>query len=414
MQAPTVVSPAAQNKPRQVSAASAGAGGPNAAAPVPPKAGPSVSPRMSISSAKPRHRFALYGFILGVLAPFFLCACYLFFVAVDQYHSDVAFSTRSEEKASAAAGLLGALTQISSGTASDLDILHEYITSQRMIEAVDARIGLRDIYRKPSFDPVFALNEDASIEDLLRYWNRMVHVSFDQHAGIIAIRAEAFTPDDARAVANAILEESSHLVNELSEQARQDAIRFAGVDLAEAEENLRNQRKKLSEFRGEYRIVDPEADVAGQMGLLGALQTELAQALVERDTLLSYAEQDDQRVVQANRRIDAITSRIAAERTNLGIGGVDVALTDVLGRYEELRTDLEFASAAYTQALTNLTLARAEARRQARYLAVHIEPTLAEESLYPRRGLLVLLVGGFLFLAWSIVMIVYYNIRDSR
>lgn len=414
MQAPTAASPAAQNRPAQASASQAAPARPGAGAPTAAKLGAKMQPRISISHAKPRHRIAVMGLIFGVVAPFLLCAAYLFFVATDQYHSNVAFSTRSEEKASAAAGLLGALTQISSGTASDLDILREYITSQRMIEAVETRIGLREIYRQPSFDPAFALAEDASIEDVLRYWNRMVHVSFDQHAGIIAVRTEAFSPEDARAVATAILEESSRLVNELSEQARQDAIRFAGVDLAEAEENLRNQRKKLSEFRGEYRIVDPEADVAGQMGLLGALQTELAQALVERDTLLSYAEQDDQRVVQANRRIDAITSRIAAERTNLGIGGVDVALTDVLGRYEELRTDLEFASAAYTQALSNLTLARAEARRQARYLAVHIEPTLAEEALYPRRWLLVMLIGGFLFLAWSIVMIAYYNIRDSR
>lgn len=405
MQAPTV-SPAAPKGPGQAA--------PTTAAPAKPAAVVAVQPRLSMRSVKPRHRAALLGFLIGVIAPCVVSAFYLFFVATDQYHSDVAFSTRSEEKASAAAGLLGALTQISSGTASDLDILHEYIASQRMIEAVDAKIGLREIYRKPSGDPVFALGDSASIEDLIRYWNWMVHVSFDQHAGIISVRAEAFSPEDARSVARAILEESSRLVNDLSEQARQDAIRFAGIDLAEAEENLRNQRKKLAEFRGEYRIVDPEADVAGQMGLLSALQTELAQALVERDTLLSYVDQNDQRVVQANRRIDAITSRIAAERTNLGIGGVDVALTDVIGRYEELRTDLEFASAAYTQALTNLTLARAEARRQARYLAVHIEPTLAEESLYPRRGLLAILIGGFLFMAWSIVMIFYYNVRDTR
>ncbi len=370
--------------------------------------------RAGVSLGKPRHVAALAGFIGLVVIPVVVSAVYLFAVAADQYHSDVAFSTRSEEQASAAAGLLGALTQISTGTASDADILYEFIASQRMIEAVDVRVGLRAIYRKPKGDPVFTLPAEAPIEDLIRYWKRMVHVSFDQHSGILRVRAEAFAPEDARAVAAAILAESGRLVNDLSEQARQDAIRYAALDLAEAEENLRAERKKLSDFRGEYRIVDPEADVAGQMGLLGALQTELAQALVERDTLLSYADKDDQRVVQAGRRIDAITARIGAERTNLGIGGIDVAITDVLGRYEELRTDLEFASAAYTQALSNLALARAEARRQARYLAVHIAPTLAEEALYPRRGLSVLLIAGFLFMAWGVAMIFYYNVRDSR
>ena len=60
----------------------------------------------------------------------------------------------------------------------------------------------------------------------------------------------------------------------------------------------------------------------------------------------------------------------------------------MVGDYEALQVDLEFASTAYTQALAGLAAARAEARRQSRYLAPHVAPTLAEESLYPRRALL--------------------------
>lgn len=361
-----------------------------------------------------RHHLIKLSFVAAVLMPAVVSALYLFLLANDQFHSDVAFSVRSEDQTGINPGLLGAITQMSTGTATDADILYEFIASQRMVEAIDARADLRRLYRKASGDPVFRLGDAASTEDLIDYWNRMVDITFEQHAGIIRVRAKAFAAEDARQIAQAILDESSALVNRLSEQARQDAIRFAAVDVEEAEGNLRQQRKKLAEFRSQYRVMNPEADVAGQMGLLSALQSELAQALVERDTLLSYADQDDQRVMQANRRIDAITARISAERTSLGIGGIDVAITDVIGRYEELRTDLEFASEAYTQALANLTLARAEARRQARYLAVHIEPTLAEEPLYPRRGLLSLLVAGFLFLGWSIAIIFYYNVRDSR
>ena len=326
----------------------------------------------------------------------------------------MAFSIRSEETTSAAAGLLGAITQISTGTASDADILNEYISSQAMIAAVNKRVDLRTTFRKPQWDPVFALKADATIEELTDYWNRMVHVSFENRAGIIRVITEAFTPEDAQAINQAILAESDALVNHLSEQARQDAIRYASIDLSEAEANLRQQRAQLADFRAKYHIVDPAADVAGQMGLLNALEGELAQALVERDTLLSYVNEEDQRVVQSNRRIDAISRRIASERSNLGIGKSDVKIADVLGQYEELRTDLEFASAAYTQTLTNLALARGEARRQARYLASHIKPTIAEESRYPKRWLQVLLSAAFLAMAWGVAMIFYYNIRDAR
>jgi capsular polysaccharide transport system permease protein len=243
----------------------------------------------------------------------------------------------------------------------------------------------------------------------------MVDVSFESGAGIIHVRANSFRAEDAQAIATAILRESGRLVNELSDQAREDAIRYAREELVEAEEHLHALRQRLSEFRRANRIVDPTADVAGQMGLLSALQAELATALVERDVLLSYVGESDQRVVQATRRINAITARIEEERTSLGVAGDDAgALSDVIGTYEELRVDLEFANAAYTQALAGLAAARAEARRQSRYLAPHIEPTLAQSSLYPRRALLAGLVGLFLMLGWGILMLIYYNVRDNR
>lgn len=391
--------------------------GPRPAPAVPRPAPKPLPPGAAPAHFRPRHYVAGASFLLLVLLPFAASVFYLYTRAADQYHSETAFSVRSEEVgASAAAGLLGALTQVGSGSASDTDILFDYIRSQEIVNAIDAKLDLRAIYnRAASRDFVFSLGDDPSVEALLDEWQRMVKVDFESNAGIIHVRANAFAPEDATAISRAILEESGALVNRLSDQAREDAVRFARDELAEAEANLRDQRGKLAEFRRANRIVDPTADLAGQMGLLTALQDELAKSLVERDQLLSYVGKDDQRVVQIDRRIDAINGRIEAERTSLGVsGGQTTALADVIGKYEGLKVDLEFANAAYTQALAALTAARAEARRQSRYLAPHVEPTTAEVSLYPRRALLSGLVLLFLTLGWGIVMLVYYNIRDSR
>jgi len=358
-----------------------------------------------------------------VLAPFVAATAYLYTRAADQYHSAVAFSIRSEEVASATAGLLGALTQIGGGSASDAAILYEYIRSPEIVAAVDARLDLRTIWNRPGTDwdggwdggdPFFTLGDDGSIEALHAQWLRMVAVSYDSAAGIIDVVARAFTPEDARAISAAILDESSALVNQLSEQSREDAVRFAREELAEAEAHLRDVRATLGDFRRTHSIVDPSTDVAGQSGLLNALNAELAAALVERDVLLSYAAEGDQRVIQANRRITAITERIEDERRTLGVTGVAGSLPEVVGRYEELAVDLEFANTAYTQTLAGLAGARAEARRQSRYLAAHVSPTLATTPLYPRRALLAGLTGLFLLLGWGTLMLVYYNVRDSR
>lgn len=371
---------------------------------------------IDVPLARPRgrHRVLIASFVLIVLLPAIAATAYLHLRAADQYHSVTDFSIRSEEQGSAAAGLLGAITQINSGTASDADIIFEYIRSQKMVEDIDARLDLRQIYNKAEGDPVFTLGSNATIERLLDYWNRMVEVSYEASTGIIHVRANAFTPEDARAIAAAILAESSKVVNQLSEQAREDAVRFARDELAEAEAHLRDVRKRMADFRRINRIVDPSADIAGQMGLLNALQQELAQALVDRDVLLSYAAEDDQRVIQANRRISAITDQIETERTNLGVGGKEGEVPEIVGTYEELLVDTEFANTAYTQTLAALAAARAEARRQSRYLAPHVRPTLAESSLYPRRNMLSGLVALFLLLGWGVGMLIYYNVRDNR
>ena len=87
-------------------------------------------------------------------------------------------------------------------------------------------------------------------------------------------------------------------------------------------------------------------------------------------------------------------------------------LTVNLNRYEELVLARLFAENFYTGAQTALVQAQAEARRQQRYLATHIKPTLAEEALYPSRALLSAAVFVLLAMTFSIVSLIIGNIRD--
>jgi capsular polysaccharide transport system permease protein len=360
-----------------------------------------------------RHRAAIVSFVLLVVVPALIAVGYLYWFAADQYHSETAFSVRSEEATLPETGLLGAITRIGGGAGSDAEVLYDFIRSPAIIAAVDARLDLRRVWLGTESDPLFALPEGASSEDLADQWGRMVDVRLDDQAGIIDVTVRAFAPGDAVAIAQAVLDESGRLINRLSEQARTDAIRFAMADLSEAEAALRQMRSSMADFRRTHRMIDPEADVAGQMGVVGTLESELAEALVARDTLLTYADEKDQRVVKSTRRIEAIRARIDAEKAKIAGGGSGDASAEVVGRYEALLTDIEFAQAAYTQALANVAVARAESRRQARYLAVHIEPTRPDTAEYPRRLILSSLSIVALFLAWSVLMVFWYNLRDS-
>ena len=62
--------------------------------------------------------------------------------------------------------------------------------------------------------------------------------------------------------------------------------------------------------------------------------------------------------------------------------------------------------------LQEVDLPDPEARRQSRYLAAHVQPTLAQKAEYPERGWIIGLVAVFSLLSWGIVSLVYYSLRD--
>lgn len=359
-----------------------------------------------------RHRLLRLSFVLAVIAPTALAGAYLWRVAADQYHSDAAFSVRSEEFANPLEAL-GAFTQVGSSSASDAQILYDFIRSQSLVMRLDARLDLREIYRRHPEDWLFSLPENATREELKAHWDRMVSVANDSSAGVLKLEVRAFTPEDAQRIAEAVIEESAELVNELSRIARQDAMRFASEDVELAEERLREIRRRVRVFRSANDLIDPTAIVNTQMGVIAILQEQLADALVSRDTVLTFAGAEDQRVRNLDRRIEAIRSQIDSERQRIGqTSGEPASLIETIGTYEELLVDLEFAQNAYQSALAADEQARAEARRKSRYLGVHIPPTLAEESLYPQRAILLLLVFVCFLAGWSTGVLIYYNIRE--
>ncbi|WP_254796799.1 sugar transporter [Sulfitobacter albidus] len=376
--------------------------------------------RPPVRAARFRRRHLGLGlsFVLIVLVPLTVVVFYLLAVAKDQYSSLTGFTVRQEEGGSASS-LLGGLASLTgvSGS-SDGDILYEFILSQALIQQIDTNIGLRDHYGAYwSEDPVFALSPDASIEDLESYWSRIVRVSYDQSSGLIEMRVLAFTPEKAQAVAQEVLRLSQDMINALNEQARDDAMRYARSDLEEAVARLKTAREGLTTFRSSNRIVDPESDIQGRMGVMNNLQQQLAEALIELDLLGTTISENDPRLRQAQRLIEVIRERIASEREQLSSSGTELGGTGddypaLIAEYEGLVVDREFAEENYRAALAALDLARANAQRQSRYLATFIQPTLAQTSEYPRSAMIAGMTALFLMLFWSIMALVYYSIRD--
>jgi|32_taG_2_1085360.scaffolds.fasta_scaffold03031_5 capsular polysaccharide transport system permease protein len=363
-----------------------------------------------------------------VAAPLAVTIYYLFAIAEDQYATTFGFAVRSENP-SLASSLLGGLASLSGGSSSsDTDILYEFIQSRALVEAIQNDLDIAALYSKPEADPVFAYDGSASIEDLVDYWQRMVHVSHaaSGSSGLLKVTVRAFTPQDALAIAEAVVEKSTVMINELSSIARDDATRYAREDLEQAVDRLKTAREAMTQFRSNNRIIDPEQALQGQMGLLNSLEAQLAEAIIQLNVLLQSANESDPRVVQLRTRIPVIRKLIEQERRKFGLGAPsdpDEATlpgpenedySTIVGEFERLTVDVEYARESYLAAQAALDAAVAEAQRKSRYLATYTPPAMPESAQYPQRLQLSAVTAGVLFLLWAVSVLVYYSLRDRR
>lgn len=378
---------------------------------------PTVAPTAGPTRLRRRHRILALSFVLTVLLPTILTAAYLWLRAADQYASTVGFSVRHEESGSALDFLGGSIAGLSGSSSTDTDILYEFIQSQKLVADMDAVLDLKTLWSKPENDWMFAFDATGSIEDLIEYWDGMVKIYYDRTAGLIEVRVLAFTAEDATLIATTLFNESSEMINDLSAIAREDAIRYSREELEEAKVRLTTARGAVLAFRNEHQLVDPSIEVESQSQLIGSLQAQLADTLIELDLLRDGVGGDDPRLAKGLRRVKVIEERIAAERHKLGVGSdgnVSQVFADLIGEYERLVVEREFAEKTYISALATYDASLAEARRKSRYLAAYMRPTEAETSRFPEREMILALISLFLFLIWSISALVGYSLKDRR
>lgn len=384
----------------------------NRAQPAPRK----VRPPAQTARMKPRHKRTRLSFYMMVVLPLLIVTGYLYLFANDQYASITGFTVRSEETSSATE-LAGGLTALVGGaSSSNTSVLYAYIQSQDMVSRVQEDLDILAHFSENwGSDPVFSIWPDATIEDLLWFWGRIMRISFDSGSGLMDVQIRANTAQFAQDIARVVVRESERMINDLNIQARRDSMANANADLEAALDRLRNAREELTSFRARTQIVDPLADIQGRMGVINNLQQQLAQALVDHDLLLQSTAESDPRIRQAERRIEVIQDRIASERLNFATQDVTVFDTDyprLIAQFESLMVNQEFAERTYTAALTAMDAARSNIERQSLYLATYIRPTLAQSAEYPQRSMILLLATIFLTLTWAAIILIYYSLRD--
>ena len=198
--------------------------------------------------------------------------------------------------------------------------------------------------------------------------------------------------------------------------AQEDTTRYSKDALTTAEKKLGDARLAVLDYQITNRIVDPTNVIANQNGVISTLNQQLATAQIELDMLAGTVGKNDLRINTLNRRIEVIQNRIAEEQAKVG-GASDSSapgFAKLMQDFERLKVDQDFSERAYLAALAAYDQAINDAQHKTRYLATYVAPTLAEAPTAPNRPLTAVVVALIGFLLWSILVLLYYALRDRR
>ena len=375
----------------------------------PPSPEPQGTPPLAVR-ARQRSRVRSLAFALTVLLPTLLGGLYAFVIAADVYVSEAQFWVRGNRQAqpSVLGGLLGAAGVATS--AEEALAVQAYARSHDAVRDLETRVGLREIYTRPEADWWSRLAEDAPLERLVEFHRRMVEIRHDERSGITTLRVQAFRADDARRAAEALLELSEDLVNRLSQRSMDDALRLARTELAVAEQRAGEAREALDRFREGARELDPGQAGAAVRGIVAGLEGQLAQLRAEIGQKSTFMRADTPALAALRSRAVAIEQEVARERARLA--GESGAIAGMIGGFERLMLQREFADRGLASALASLEQARVEAQRQQLYVVRVVQPQSPEEALYPRRWLLLASVVAAALLTYLIGAISISAVKD--
>ncbi len=304
------------------------------------------------------------------------------------------------------ASLLGGAT---GNTRADQLLLRDHLRSLDILQTLDTELQLRAHYSSHGDWLSRLWQTDAPLETFHRYFMRRVSIELDEFAGVLVIRAQAYTPEVAQAIAARLLAEGERHMNALGHELAQEQVRFLEVQVQELNERVKATRSALLAYQNRKGLVSPQATAENFAAIVARLEGQLAELQTRRTGLQSFLQPQATQLVEVNSQIAAVENQLARERARLAApqGGT---LNTAVEEFQRLQLDAEFAQQVLTTALTSLERGRVDAARTLKKVQVLQAPNLPEYPLQPRRlyntavyALAAMLLAGVLQLLLAIV-----------
>lgn len=320
-----------------------------------------------------RHRL----FVFSVVLPMAVAAGVLLVVFAPRYGSTASFLVRSTDKDPSQDLFAKIDPAISSTVALDENnAINAYLTSHELVDQLTKNDHLREMLSRRQADfifryPTFWLPDNK--EFLFQRFRWMATAKVDPVSFMTTIEVNAFTPQDAQALAQAMLGYSEALVNRMNERYYQSQIAVIDRYVAEAQKNLDAVEAELKTYRNASGSMDPNLVAQSELSVVQGLTTQLAQteATISHELALKTSSAQ-----LAALRAQAQSYREQIHDLTLEIAGAPGSEGDKLRTYDLLALRLVLAVQELADAMGQRDQARQDAARQHLYVQRITQPSL--------------------------------------
>jgi len=336
-------------------------------------------------------------FGLAVIASL-LAALYWGVIASDRYVSEARVVVQRTDFAAGDALNLGSLLGSTGPNQQDQLLLRDHLLSVDMLKKLDATLDLRAHYSDPERDPMSRLwFKNASLEWFHRHYLSRVSITFDDYSGVLSIKAQAYDPKTAHAVAAMLVEEGERFMNSLAHSLAREQVAFLEKEVAAMNHRVAEARERVVQFQNREGLVSPQATAENLVAIVGRLENELTDLTTRRAAMVSYLMPKSPSVVELDQQISAVKKQIAKEKSRLA-SPKHKTLNRTVEEYQRLQLSAEFALDVYKTALAALETGRVEATRTLKKVSVLQSPFEPQYPVEPRRlyNIAVFMLGALL------------------
>ncbi|WP_439097837.1 capsule biosynthesis protein [Campylobacter devanensis] len=340
---------------------------------------------------------------------------YYTFIAADRYVSNVSLSVKSTDGGSPISlSGIESLVGVASSSTEDIKLLQEYIKSFDMLQKLDEKINLRSLYEKQKIDLFFRIYSSTSKESYLKYYRDRIHILFDDTTGLLNVAVEGFSPEDARNISAAILEECERFINEISHNIAREQLRFAQGELESAKQKYKDAKNELLAFQNEYGVFDPQSLAKTKAGFITEIELQISKKETELNTMRSYLNDNAPEIVALKAELRAHKEQLEKEKSKVASNASQDKLNDVVAQFEALYLNLSFAEDVYKTAITAVETTRIEIGRKAKQVVVIQSPYVPDSAAYPKKMYNIITIFVILTLIFGVVRLVRAIIDEHR